>query len=549
MIQETFFYRAFSSPEFEKCAERKRIVPVRLKNPFRAQGEYYDENSKKWLPLPKNPAENEILSEYADKPDYPNPVLLYGDGIVSEYIEDMDENQVSLFLRHRLAFKKWKYDSEHFRDEKGVEKDFVAALIQTDDESLSLTVKFTVFSREDESQDEPKFSEKILFFDMKNGTARFSNWEGTDETVSDRKYYDDYKKGKLLKRKVTPFARFYSLSSELYKIEGKQLPFSVLLESYKALTFLAEKFTGFDMSALRENPPGIHILNSMYKLTLLPYEPKLCDVVFSEKISERKIRFNPKRTEPNIYNKFCKKAKIKTYRTLRKCYEEKPESLFTYLSIKDCGFKDLNLYNRVFESKKNSEIFDEVPSEFLRKFSSYSIKKRGELCTMNTILKGDDGDDFYEKRDAIEMFAKYFKIIPETLKKDILLDGFTTFNHDALSNIAYQVENKNFTFSHSPEEKKLEDSVNGFEFRLPKDSYELCRIGTSLHNCVATYASNVRDKKCTIIYASLEGEYKICIEIRGNEVWQERADHNEKPDKTALAALDEWRRRHNLVLL
>ena len=50
------------------------------------------------------------------------------------------------------------------------------------------------------------------------------------------------------------------------------------------------------------------------------------------------------------------------------------------------------------------------------------------------------------------MFARYFNHLPDELVKDILEDGFTKFNHDALSNISYQVKNKNIVFKYSREE-------------------------------------------------------------------------------------------------
>ena len=50
------------------------------------------------------------------------------------------------------------------------------------------------------------------------------------------------------------------------------------------------------------------------------------------------------------------------------------------------------------------------------------------------------------------MFARYFNHLPDELVKDILEDGFTKFNHNALSNFSYQLENKNIVFKYSREE-------------------------------------------------------------------------------------------------
>lgn len=146
----------------------------------------------------------------------------------------------------------------------------------------------------------------------------------------------------------------------------------------------------------------------------------------------------------------------------------------------------------------------------------------------------------------MEMFARYFNHLPEELVKDILEDGFTKFNHDALSNISYQVKNKNIVFKYSWEQEKLEDDIDGFSFRLPKDSYQLCEIGTALHNCVASYAESVEKKECTIVYVQKDGQYKICIEVREKEILQERIDRNASPGAEENSVLEKWHERHAL---
>ena len=94
----------------------------------------------------------------------------------------------------------------------------------------------------------------------------------------------------------------------------------------------------------------------------------------------------------------------------------------------------------------------------------------------------------------------------------------------------------------------LEDDIDGYSFRLPENSYKLCDIGTVLHNCVASYADQVSEKKCTIVYATKEDHYQICIEVDGNEVMQERVDHNRQPDSKEKLILQKWHDRHNLKI-
>ena len=229
---------------------------------------------------------------------------------------------------------------------------------------------------------------------------------------------------------------------------------------------------------------------------------------------------------------------------------ERPKVLVSFLNLKDAGFRDINLYNRVITNKEVSQRIDGFNQESLDFFCKYSIKKRGQKATMNTILKAaKEPDSLYEYfYDGINMFSRYFKHIPDTLKNDILTEGFSQFNHDALANLAYRYENKNITFSYTAEQKKLEDDIDDYSFRLPENSYQLCEIGTSLHNCVASYATLVKKKTCTIVYARKDDNYEICIEVRKNEVWQQRMDHNKNPDKEQQNVLSKWREKHNLRL-
>lgn len=557
MTETTFFYRTLSSSDFEKTGEERPLIPVRLKSQFRERSEWYDEKKAAWLLLDECKKPDGHLVEYADVPETPSIPAISGDGIAapdnSLEIEDMDALQFSALLSHRLAVRRRCFDKKNFFDVANVKKDFAAARLVTDYDALTLELTFICFYRTKakekknilEPEESPHFIERCLFFDMKNGAARCSNW--------------DEAKGNALEvnmKRRFPFSsfavekKFPDFASALKMIDENLPPRPVALEARAALISLAENFTGISLRGRLEGVPEKNIIYSMLCQTLLPLEPELCEPLFGDIDGKRRIRFWPRRKDPLIYKRFCKKAKIKNSRIVRKCYLERPLSLLTYLAIKDAGFTDINLYNRVLLDQENSNLFDSVNKEALKKFSRFSIKRRGELCTMNTLLKKSGASIHFdrEKKDGIEMFARYFKNIPETLKNDILQNGFTSFNHDALSNISYQVRNKKIVFTHTEEEMRLEDDISGYEFRLPKDSYELCEIGTSLHNCVASYADQVEEKECTIVYATKDGGYKLCIEVRGKNVYQERTDHNGRPDKDARAALNEWHRRHGLMV-
>jgi hypothetical protein len=78
--------------------------------------------------------------------------------------------------------------------------------------------------------------------------------------------------------------------------------------------------------------------------------------------------------------------------------------------------------------------------------------------------------------------------------------------------------------------------------------YQLCEIANTLHNCAASYVDKVQKKDCTIVYAEKDGKYRICIEVQGNEIIQERIHHNKDPEKEERTALRKWHKKHKLTI-
>ena len=521
MIINDFLYRKYLSSAFVPFDEESKLLPKRQKNRYNPKIEYFDFDNNKWVSSSiSDPIGYE--AEFVELPFLPKKLFNQDSGFDDS--DDLDAEEMANYLMARHFYRRYEFNKKNFYDRNNIEKDYVKAKITTDTDALTLRITFTKFARDKNAEpiyepEIPVFEEKILFYDMKNGTVDFINF---DECFSEDKEY------------------------QCRQIE-RLLPYSVIAKAFERLLELAEQFTGVSFAQYREQMKNQKIaLYEFYKITMLPMCPNLYDIINHKQIIDRHVHFRYKRTDSKIFKRFCRKYKIRNTKVLRKCFIERPEVLITFLHLKDCGFRDMNLYNRVITNEDNCIKLRQTNPKDLAFFCHYSIKKRGQKATMNTILKDvGSNENLY---DGLAMFTRYFKHIPETLKADILTDGFTQFNHDALANLAYRYENKNITFSYTDEQKRLEDDIDGYSFRLPENSYQLCEIGTSLHNCVATYASSVKNKNCTIVYAAKDDEYEICIEVRGNEVWQQRMDHNTEPDKEQQEILSKWRTRHNLQL-
>ncbi len=509
MIQTEYFYRKISSENFIKFDTPQNLIITRPQNFFNPKNLYYSKTQKTWTEICQ---EEGFSVEFAQEPVKPeiksfqttdylykdfNGYFRYPD------IEDLDASQMENYLANRKERQRYNFFTRNFKDFYGIERDYAAASIITDYQNLTLKIVFNKFIRPLPAE-EPFTEEKPLFFDMKNGAVNipFDFW---------------------------------------------QLPMDVIAEGFQKLLDLAAAFTGISFESMR----GMSFMDSkktiekMKQITMLPFAPELYNILTTPAIEKRHLLFFYKRTDSKVFKHFLKKAKIRNTKTLRKCYMERPSVLLTYLRLKDSGFTDMNLYNKVLTSRKTCYFIDHVNDKALAFFCRWSIRKRGQKNTMNALLKAEDNQHIV--KDMLNMFIQYFKHIPAELKNDILINGFTEFNHDALAKLSEKFENKNVTFKYTADEKKLEDTILNYKFRLPKNSKKLIEIGSELHNCVASYTDSVKDKHCIIIFVTKDDEYKFCIEVRGNHILQEYADHNENPDKEEQKILDQWHERHGLI--
>ncbi|MCR5217993.1 PcfJ domain-containing protein [Treponema sp.] len=274
---------------------------------------------------------------------------------------------------------------------------------------------------------------------------------------------------------------------------------------------------------------GIDLLESLVKF---PYEPLLNKVVsYSSKVN---------RLNPDCYNQFCEDLGIKSFRKLRTLYQERPEVLLDYKFLMDCGFTDTNIMLRILRSP----VFKRVPAfmEFMKK----AIPQRGQLCAWNTASRFDWSSGDCELFDCMRMFTRYSDRLPESFCRQLIKDGPTRYNHDILSKYAWELENVNVEFGYTDFEKSLTDSIEGYDFLLPKDSSMLRNLGAELHNCLSSYKDKVLRKECTVVYVLRDKEYVACIEVRDNTIYQQRVDYNETPFGEMADLLKTWRVKHNL---
>lgn len=285
----------------------------------------------------------------------------------------------------------------------------------------------------------------------------------------------------------------------------------------------------------------------LYAITHFPYEPNLTDL--SEYTNIRIPR-----TEMNGFNMFCMKYGIRSYKTLHKIYLEKDSMVIVvYKGLIEAGFKDVNIMNTVYGTSL-AKLFYYSESEYglyrnIKIFCKNILQIKNEKTVLNILKRSEFEESNYGgiSDDAIIIFNRYYDNMPAELKKDVLENGFTKRTHDELVKYDYTMEHKTVVFKYKKEDRDFEDNINGYEFSLPKDSKELYLIGASLHNCVGSYTDRILDKYCLIVYAMKDGEYRICIEIRGNKIIQQRVDYNMDPTGDDAVVMKLWKEKHGLV--
>lgn len=519
MTQIDFFYREFGTDRFihENAAIGKEIVRVVPKSKYAAADMFFSSREKRWKNLsefqgPGEKNDSAIFFEYAERPACIPALDMRHRDKDAKYIEDYTAAEMELYLEYRAEEARSRFAESNALDGNKIPKNIFAYEISTDTDSLAVGIK----AREFVPVEKPVETQTC------------------DETEKIAEIRYDIRNGKIFET-----------------IEKFDIPEEIASFALGKLLEVASLFTGKNITAQKGSSSEKTLLMMDY-ITSIPFEPNLFTVVNDEYAAPLKFKID--RTNSRIFGDFCRKAGIKNHRMLRKSYIERPASLLTYMRVKSCGFKDVNIFNRVLSERNLYTLFDEncrrTNDQNLVFFCKKCIKARGETCTLNLLSKTGTGisgahPDFAFS-DGIAMFRAYFKKIPQFLRDEIYREGFTPTIHDALSEISYKCENENKKFTYTKEQRSLEDDIDGFSFRLPTDSYKLCDIGMKMHNCVALYTDSVLYGKCTIVYAEKKGEYRICIEICGTEAKQELAPRNREPGDEEKNALKKWHERHGI---
>nr|DAS58748.1 MAG TPA: PcfJ like protein [Caudoviricetes sp.] len=108
--------------------------------------------------------------------------------------------------------------------------------------------------------------------------------------------------------------------------------------------------------------------------------------------------------------------------------------------------------------------------------------------------------------------------------------------HDVLVQIRRREEYPDYIFDNdiAPVRRRLAMQLDRVHFYLPERSFALRDAGDVLHNCVGTYAKQVRDGETHIVLMADErGKLVACIEVKDGTIRQAKLDRNQSVAKDA----------------
>ena len=187
--------------------------------------------------------------------------------------------------------------------------------------------------------------------------------------------------------------------------------------------------------------------------------------------------------------------------------------------------KDINNMRRLLEK---SSLYDHYGyyGEDIPKFIKAMLKKAPENVVVNKIL---DVNAFYILNDAANMYQQILELKPDY---DFDMKHSIKELHDIFSLDYNKLTQKNYLIEYTKQEKQIECDINGYEFRLAKETHELVAVGSKMNICVGSYGRRAYQKELAIIVAYKDDEPIICFELCKNlkQVRQAKLKYNNYPE-------------------
>ena len=286
---------------------------------------------------------------------------------------------------------------------------------------------------------------------------------------------------------------------------------------------------------------------------------------------------------------------IKPSKSIRKLYQEMPQSVITYAALLDLGFSDVNLLMKAAKSLSFYAFFKLAMISFTGGEANYDFRiplkeyvanlieiTNNQKAVFNSIERTvsffiENHNNLSVVADGINMYYNARENLSNKEKKDIMHEGFNQYTHDFLVRRFEQITiegvlspfsnkkilNKHFELDSNIlrlEYKTGDDYINiknnkgevesvpvkdedRYCFYIPKCTNDLKTIGSEMHNCVGWggYGKSMDKGECIIVYALHKNKFRICIELSPDfYIRQALGPHNQPLEGDDYAAFYEW---------
>lgn len=268
------------------------------------------------------------------------------------------------------------------------------------------------------------------------------------------------------------------------------------------------------------------------------------------------------REQRDNFHPLCEYLSIHPTKSLRRAYAKNPYAIIWHVLLRGLGFEDLNIIQKFYAfdksiagvpfsaayfwkgkaaiSSRNDARIDWASLEY---YLRWVKKNKGQRMMENELYRLAKKGISQEMSDTLSQFTQYEVALPKSLRRMLLKRGLTKEVHDRISEAVLELnpDTRNRILSYPPEDHALEYQIGDYEFRLVKQTRDLTVIGNAMHNCVASYRSDVLRRYSLILTAKKDGNYVICIELdAGHRLYQAYGPHNYRLRGDDLLACRKW---------
>ena len=281
------------------------------------------------------------------------------------------------------------------------------------------------------------------------------------------------------------------------------------------------------------------------------------------------------REERDPYRRFMEALGVTPPPSLRKSYQKNPYAFTIWLLLQRAGFQDINVMRQFFDRQqflgwdmhafildkelgyvRHSDKEGDRDVYDVLEVCSWMREERGETAAAHIMQKifqalgswtgwGGYAHVEYVQRDTFHYFLRSERILlEEETRQAFLHHGLTKEVHDMCVDDMDRVYNKKKypreEISYSIDVQGWRGNVDGLDFALPSDTDALIDLGRKFHNCVASYRSRALEGRSIIVYAKIQDDYAICIEVADMKIVQALGPCNQPLNRPLKAILRHW---------